>query len=131
MTTYTAKMLVDALEDCIEDSKQVLSDMIQTYGENYKQERIAAQRETIAKAEAALSAAKGGGWISVKDALPEKNVEVLVAFEGITIPSTGQYTGNHRDVNGWCYPSENMGSTYQGSDPIVTAWQPLPKPPKD
>lgn len=85
--------------------------------------------DALAIIRAALSEAKAGGWVSVDDRLPEQYVEVLVAFDGITLPSTGQYTGNARDVNGWSYPSENFGSTDKGTDPIVTHWQPLPAPP--
>lgn len=69
-------------------------------------------------------------WISVDDRLPEKNTEVLVAFAGqMSIASTGQYTSSPHDVSGWCYPHENRGTNDDGSDPIVTHWQPLPEVP--
>lgn len=71
-------------------------------------------------------------WVPVSERLPERNVEVLVAFGGISIPATGQYTGSSkdRDPNGWCYPAENNGTCDDGSDPVVTHWMPLPDPPK-
>lgn len=126
MTTGTVKMMVDALEDCIDDSKQVLSDMIQTYGENYKQERVAAQRETIAKAEAALSAAKGGGWLPIESAPRDGTPILCYTAEGLC-EITWQYG---EWVQAPCY------STYDGCGSAVlsckpTAWQPIPTPPKD
>ena len=68
-------------------------------------------------------------WISVKDQLPEKFVEVLVAFDGLSIASTGQYTASPLDVGGWCYPHENRGACDDGTDPVVTHWMPLPEVP--
>lgn len=68
-------------------------------------------------------------WVSVTESLPENNVELLVAFESISIPSTGQYTGSKSDIDGWCYPSENDGSCDDGSNPRVTHWMPLPDVP--
>lgn len=73
--------------------------------------------------------AAGDGWISVRDRLPPKFEEVLVAFEGISLASTGQYTDNARDKHGWCYPAENYGTCDDGSDPVVTHWMPLPTAP--
>lgn len=72
-------------------------------------------------------------WISVKERLPDKSVEVLVCFAGqSTLCATGQYTDNHRhDVAGWCYPAENRGCTDNGEDPVVTHWMPLPAPPSE
>jgi hypothetical protein len=77
---------------------------------------------------AALSAQSTAAdrWISVDERLPELNTEVLVAFKGIPIASTGQYTGSPHDVAGWCYPSENNGCCDDGTDPVVIAWMPLP-----
>ncbi len=63
-------------------------------------------------------------WIAVTDRLPQTCVEVMVAFDGHALPSTGQYTGSPCDASGWCYPSENMG--VDGSAPTVTHWMPLP-----
>ena len=69
-------------------------------------------------------------WINVKDRLPEKNVEVLIAFAGqCALAATGQYTGYSRDVEGWSYPAENFGGAYDGTDPVVTHWMPLPEVP--
>lgn len=70
------------------------------------------------------------GWISVEDRLPAKHEEVLIAFQDISLPSTGQYTGSPRDMpGGWCYPAENAGTANDGSDPVVTHWMPLPAAP--
>ncbi len=70
-----------------------------------------------------------GRWISVKDQLPEKFVEVLIAFDGLSIASTGQYTASQHDTGGWCYPHENNGACDDGTDPVVTHWMPLPEVP--
>lgn len=58
--------LVGALEDCLDDSHQVLAQMEQIYGTNYRQDRLESQRKTIAEARAALTAAKAGGWVAVQ-----------------------------------------------------------------
>jgi hypothetical protein len=118
--TDTVKILVDALEDCIDDSKQVLSDMIQTYGENYKQERIAAQRETIAKAEAALSAAKGGGWLPIESA-PKDGTEILIFRDYAAVKVGGGYWSIHQRC--WIHGG------YMCWQLPPTHWQPLPTPP--
>lgn len=70
-----------------------------------------------------------GQWISVAERLPEKYIEVLVAFDGQSLASTGQYTGHPKDKHGWVYPAENFGTNDDGSDPIVTHWMPLPDAP--
>lgn len=67
------------------------------------------------------------GWQRVEDSLPPKFTEVLVFFAGqCSIASTGQYTGNPRDHDGWCYPDENR---QDGEWPTVTHWQLLPDDP--
>jgi len=64
-------------------------------------------------------------WISVNERLPEKNIEVFIAFAGqCALASTGQYTGNRHDAAGWCYPAENAGCPWE-SDPVVTHWMPM------
>lgn len=90
--------------------------------------KMNALRDALAQRPAAQEVAMTD-WVSVQDQLPEKYTEVLVAFEGIVLASTGQYTGSIKDVNGWSYPSENRGSTDQGTDPIITHWMPLPEVP--
>lgn len=83
------------------------------------------------KASAALTGKPADGWIPVTERLPEKFTEVLVAFAGqVTLPSTGQWTGNPHDHDGWCYPAENNGICDDGSDPKVTHWMPLPDVPQ-
>lgn len=83
------------------------------------------------KAGSAAATAGADGWVAVADGLPEKFTEVLVAFAGqVTLPSTGQWTGNPHDHNGWCYPAENNGICDDGSDPVVTHWMPLPDVPQ-
>lgn len=63
--TDLVQNLAGALEECLDDSHQVLAQMEQMYGTNYRQDRLEAQRKTIAAAEAALSEAKAGGWVAV------------------------------------------------------------------
>lgn len=70
------------------------------------------------------------GWVSVDERLPEKFVEVLVAFADRSLPSTGQYTANPNDHDGWCYPKENCDWA-DGSWPTVTHWRPLPDHPHE
>lgn len=65
-------------------------------------------------------------WVSVTERLPAKYVEVLIAFRGSSLASTGQYTGLKRDPGGWSYPSENGGDA---TDWTVTHWSPLPDVP--
>jgi hypothetical protein len=78
----------------------------------------------------ALATKEVHGWVPVTERLPERCVEVLVAFAGqISLASTGQYTGNGRAAGGWCYPQENLNSRDDGTDPIVTHWMPLPEVP--
>ena len=69
--TDLVQKLVGALQDCLDDSHQVLAQIEQMYGMNYRQDRLEAQRKTIADAEAALSAAKDGGWVAVPGAVYE------------------------------------------------------------
>lgn len=68
-------------------------------------------------------------WISVDDKLPEKNIEVMVFFEGASsLASTGQYTASKFDHDGWCYPKENFDDA-NDEWPTVTHWMPLPAAP--
>lgn len=52
--------LVEALEECLEDSEQAVADYILKYGENWRPQRLAAMRETVLKARAVLAKAKEG-----------------------------------------------------------------------
>ena len=63
--TDLVSQLVGALEDCLDDSRQALADMEQIYSDSYRPWRLVSQRKTIAEAEAALTAAKAGGWVAV------------------------------------------------------------------
>jgi len=79
-------------------------------------------------------------WISVEDALPEEDVEVLISYrykegEGdtshvdIDITTYGQMYFGGREVAGvkhWRPPFEYFSSNYE-----VIAWMPLPEPPKE
>lgn len=67
-------------------------------------------------------------WTPVHLGLPQKFTEVMIAYAGSALPSTGQYTGNLRDsADGWSYPSENSGDD---TDWTVTHWRPLPEHPE-
>jgi len=84
-----------------------------------------AERAALAAAPAVSAPA---GWVSVNDRLPPKYTEVMIAFAGSALPSTGQYTDNKRDSeDGWSYPSENSGDD---TDWTVTHWRPLPEHPE-
>jgi hypothetical protein len=61
-------------------------------------------------------AASAGGWISVKDRLPEGDDDVLAWFPGVKFP--------------WTAPSKTVRSWMIGEDPIDDGlWQDLPSPP--
>lgn len=61
-------------------------------------------------------------WISVKDRMPEPNIEVLVAFEDDTVPGCSQWTKVRPSAMGWLGPAENKNK-------VITHWMPLPKAP--
>jgi hypothetical protein len=90
--------------------------------------RLHAEVERLrAYAQAAVLAERDSGWISIEERLPEKFIEVLIAFKTCHLAATGQYTGDIRDsADGWSYPSENGGN---GDDWTVTHWRPLPEAP--
>lgn len=67
----------------------------------------------------------GAAWTAVSENLHPRNTDVLIAFRDVKLPSTGQYTGDTMDPDGWCYPSEN-DSLESGP---VTHWMPLPQHP--
>lgn len=116
MTDLVAQ-LVGALEDCLDDSHQVLAQMEQMYGTNYRQDRLEAQRKTIADAEAALSAAKDGGW-----------QDIGTAPEGTMILCANM---NAREARDWCFVAWMADGKVCGHRmDKPTHWQPLPNPPK-
>ena len=70
-------------------------------------------------------------WISVEDALPEDDVNVLICAvdgDGNTVRAMTSYT--HRmygyNIEGWCPPWQYFSNTY-----IITHWMPLPEEPKE
>lgn len=112
MTDLVAQ-LVGALQDCLDDSHQVLAQIEQMYGMNYRQDRLEAQRKTIADAEAALSAAKDGGWVAVPvEPTPQMTWAATVTAD-----------------REWCY--------HVGRDDAKKLWaamlaaRPFPNPPKE
>jgi hypothetical protein len=62
-------------------------------------------------------------WISVKDRLPDENVWVIVAANGVT-----QYGTAFLDCEGWNWfgGESDIAPTYE-----MSHWQPLPEPPKE
>lgn len=98
-----------------------------------------ALNETLDQAADAIEELSKPKWISVEDALPEEDVEVLISYrykegEGdtshvdIDITTYGQMYFGGREVAGvkhWRPPFEYFSSNYE-----VIAWMPLPEPPK-
>lgn len=76
----------------------------------------------VSMAVSALRTQQNGGWISVKDRLPEEPEEeypeYIVMIENARISTFLYYDGNGE----W---KDDCGIPYR-----VTHWQPLPKPPK-
>ena len=61
-----------------------------------------------------------GGWISVKDRLPDRNEQVIICYEW-----TGRFSGNkYREV-----VVDTIADL--GSECFMIAWMPLPEPPKE
>jgi len=61
-----------------------------------------------------------GGWVSVKDRLPDKNEEVIIYYEW-----AGRFSGNK-------YREVGFGTIADlGQEYFVIAWMPLPEPPEE
>ena len=58
LTTINAQLL-EALEECVEDSQSAVDQYILAYGENFRPHRLNGLREIVSKARAAIAAAKG------------------------------------------------------------------------
>lgn len=72
------------------------------------------------------------GWISAKDRLPEKYLDVLVLVQ---YPKVNGYTGHYvviawksTDDDSWDSDNDNFNNDPEG---VVTHWMPLPEPPKE
>lgn len=52
--------LLAALQECVEDSQEAVNAYVATYGEHWRPHRLAALRETVSKARAAIARATGG-----------------------------------------------------------------------
>lgn len=140
--TDLVSQLVGALEECLDDSRSVLADMEQKYGTNYRQDRLEFHRQVIAAAEAALTAAKAGGWLPIETA-PKDGSLFLCWVQAVRYGETDegqQYQQDASEVDfcRWCVCDESPNGGYfdnmagQIADlQHVTAWQPLPNPPKD
>lgn len=64
-----------------------------------------------------------GGWISVKDRLPENETEVIIIVQH----KIGWYRAfAWHDEYGWHSSAEEFGD---GESDFVTHWMPLPEPP--
>jgi len=59
-----------------------------------------------------------GGWISVKDRLPEEDGKYLCVWQGMSI-ETGLFINGHFRLYG------------EIKDKLVTHWMPMPEPPKE
>ena len=118
--TDLVSQLVGALEECLDDSRSVLADMEQKYGTNYRQDRLEFHRQVIAAAEAALTAAKAGGWLPIETA-PKDGTRILVWRKHATRPLIARY---QKDFE-W-FEDEDGVHLYH-----LIYWQPLPNPPKE
>lgn len=112
--TDLVSQLVGALEECLDDSRSVLADMEQKYGTNYRQDRLEFHRQVIAAAEAALTAAKAGGWVAVP---VEPTPEMLNAG------MTGLFDRKH--------PRATWEDCIAEMFAAMLAARPLPNPPKE
>lgn len=116
MTDLVQKLVV-ALEECLDDSHQVLAQMEQMYGMNYRQDRLESQRQVIAAAEAALSEAKAGGWVAVPERTTGDAFENAIRRYGVV--AACEWFGHAHD-------SEFTKETQRVLDERL---QPLPAPP--
>ena len=66
-----------------------------------------------------------GGWISVKDRLPEEDMGACIVYDGFRVQHADHLIidGEHIWSTPDCYESEEIRG--------VTHWMPLPKPPED
>lgn len=71
------------------------------------------------------------GWVSVKDRLPEKYIDVLVLVQ---YPKVNGYTGHYMviawksDDDSWKSDNNNFNNDPEG---VVTHWMPMPELPKE
>lgn len=66
-----------------------------------------------------------GGWISVKDRLPENETEVIIIVQH----KIGWYRAfAWHDEYGWHSSAEEFGD---GESDFVTHWMPMPEPPRE
>lgn len=113
------RLALEALESCTPGDTSTGHVIHPSFDEN----AVSAAIEAV---EAALTTrAPDAGWVKVCERLPEKNVEVLIAFRDVSLPATGQYTASPHDTWGWCFPGENDP---EDTGPVI-AWQPLPAHP--
>lgn len=71
------------------------------------------------------SAPTVGGWVSVKDRLPENETEVIIIVQH----RIGWYRAfAWHDAYGWHSIADEF---CDGDSDLVTHWMPLPKPPKE
>jgi len=67
-------------------------------------------------------------WVSVKERLPEKNIEVLVILKGCSTGKIIQRTANtvNADDHDWESDGYEIANCWD-----LTHWMPLPEPPED
>ena len=68
------------------------------------------------------------GWISVKDRLPEEDLEAVLVWAQCGGPHVA-----YRDCGGWCHTEccYDDGSHYMGESIEFGYWMPLPEPPRE
>ena len=87
--------------------------------------RVQSQREEIKQLQAAIERDR---WISVEEALPDNDQDVLVMVHWNDYPEDMMVYGRRYKTRWYLWNGE-LGEIIKGFD--ITHWRPLPEPPKE